>query len=232
MLFLRSLLFNALFFGLTAIVGLLAAPLLLLPRRAVRHLMHLWGRALLGLLPVCGIRIVVSGQENLPRSGPALIASKHQSAFDTFVWFALLPDVAFVMKKELFRIPVYGWFARRGQHLGVDRDAGGAALRQLIREAKVVAAQGRQIVIFPEGTRTAPGEPRPFQPGIVALAAATGLPVIPVATDSGERWPRRAFIKRPGPLHIRIMPPMTGRQDLLSRLQDAIEEEQARLPRG
>lgn len=230
MVLLRSLLFNALFFGLTATAGLLALPLLLGPRPFLRRMMHLWAGWMVGLLRlVCGTRIEVQGREHLPERGAALIASKHQSAFDTFVWFALVSDVAFVMKRELFLLPIYGWFAKRAGHLGVDRTGGMAAMRKLIRDGKAAAAEGRQIVIFPEGTRTAPGERLPYQPGVLALAQATGLPVIPVATDSGRFWPRRSFLKRPGTLRIRILPPLRGKERLMERLEAGIEAEQARL---
>ncbi|MCW8087785.1 lysophospholipid acyltransferase family protein [Sabulicella glaciei] len=230
MLALRSLLFNVLFFGLTATVGFLALPLFLGPNAFVRRMMHLWcGLMVRMLYVVCGTRVELRGREHLPASGPALIASKHQSTFDTFVWFALVPDVAFVMKRELFLLPIYGWYAKWTGHLGVDRTGGMAAMRKLMRDGKHAAAEGRQIVIFPEGTRTAPGERIPYQPGVQALAQTTGLPVTPVATNSGLFWPRRSFLKRPGTLRIHILPPLSGRGQLMERLEAAIEAEQARL---
>lgn len=220
---LRSLLFNALFFGLTALAGLVLLPLVLAPRRWLRGVMRLWARAVLALLRgVAGIRVALEGRENLPASGPALIASRHESAFDTAVWFALVPDAAYVMKKELFLIPVYGWFARASGQIGVDRAGSATALRALMRAAKAAAAEGRQVVIFPEGTRAAPGEAKPVQPGVVALAGATGLPVIPVRTDSGRCWPRRSFLKRPGTIRIVVGAPLAGRAALAERVQDAI----------
>ena len=234
MLLLRSLLFNAVFFGLGAVLLILGSPLLLAPRRLQRRGMRaMAGITLWALRHTVGITIRVTGGEHLPASGAALIAAKHQSAFDTLIWFTLVPDVAYVMKKELFLIPFYGWYARRAPMIGVDRAAGSKAMRQMMRDAQALARDGRQIVIFPEGTRTSPGQRVPYQPGIVALASTLRLPVIPVATNSGEFWGRRRFLKRPGVLEVRVLPPLTvPREELLERLEQAIETEQAKLGRG
>ncbi len=222
MTMLRSLLFNLLFFGLTAVAGIVLLPMLLAPRRWSRATMRLWSRVMLLLLrAIAGIRLEVTGRENLP-TGPALIASRHESAFDTLVWFALVPDVAYVMKQELFLVPIYGLWARMTGHVGVDRAGGMKAIRALVRDGKAAAAGGRQLVIFPEGTRAAPGEAMPLLPGILALVQGTGLPVTPVSTDSGRCWPRRSFLKHPGTIHIAIHPPLHGKEALLERLAAAI----------
>ncbi len=233
-LLLRSLLFNVAFFGLGASFMILGCPLLLGPRRLQRRAMRGMAQALVwSLCRTIGVTLRVSGREHLPASGAALIAAKHQSAFDTLIWFTLVPDVAYVMKKELFRLPFYGWFARRAPMIGVDRAAGGKAMRQMMRDARDVAQEGRQIVIFPEGTRTAPGQRIPYQPGIVALASTLNLPVIPVATNSGEIWGRRDFLKRPGTLEIRVLPPLAvPRGELLEKLEQTIESEQRRFNAG
>lgn len=231
MLALRSLLFNLAFFGFGATSMILGSFFLLGPRRLQRRAMRWMAQIIVWLLSrIVGITIRVTGREHLPSAGPGLIAAKHQSAFDTIIWFTLVPDVAYVMKRELFRIPFYGWFARRAPMIGVDREGGGKAMRQMMREAQERAREGRQIVIFPEGTRTSPGQRVPYQPGIVALAASLKLPVIPVATNSGEFWGRHHFIKRPGVLEVRVMPPLqTPRGELLERLEQAIETEQLKL---
>ena len=227
----RSLVFNVLFFGVAGGIAILGSPLLLGPRKLQRQGMRQLARLLVWIMEkTCGIEVRVTGREHLPVSGPALIASKHQSAFDTLVWFALVPDVAYVMKQELFRIPIYGAFARRAGMIGVDRDGGGKAMRQMMREAQVSAREGRQIVIFPEGTRTTTGVRNEWHPGIVALASAVKLPVIPVATNSGKFWARHHFIKRPGILSIDILPPLhVKRDELLARLEDVIEAAQRRI---
>ncbi|WP_424810458.1 lysophospholipid acyltransferase family protein [Roseococcus sp. YIM B11640] len=231
MLALRSLLFNIAFFTSAGLAGLIGLPLLFGPKRWRNAGMRGTARMELWLLKlICGIDIRVEGQEYLPRQGAALIAAKHQSALDTIVWFGLLPDVAYVMKRELFRIPIYGWFARRAEMIGVDRSGGAQAMRALMRDGKRAVEEGRQIVIFPEGTRTSPGQQVRYQPGIVALAAATKLPVIPVATNSGLFWSRRAFTKRPGTVIVRVLPPLTEQRDeLLTRLEAVIEAEQPAL---
>jgi 1-acyl-sn-glycerol-3-phosphate acyltransferase len=229
MIWLRSLLFNLAFWLLTLIMGLISLPLLVGPRQWLIPQMRAYAWINVWLLrAICGIRLRVEGREHLPTSGAAIVASKHQSAFDTFIWFGLLPDVAYVLKQELLWLPVWGWFARKTRQIAVDRAAGPSAVRHLAKAGKVAAEQGRQIVIFPEGTRVAPGALGVIQPGISALAAATGLPIVPVATDSGICWGRRAFRKRPGTIHIRVRPALPAglpRPALLARLAAAIEME-------
>jgi 1-acyl-sn-glycerol-3-phosphate acyltransferase len=161
-----------------------------------------------------------------------VVAAKHQSAFDTVIWLGLLPDTAYVLKKELLAIPLYGWHLRKSGMIPVDRAGGGPALRGMLRQAQAALAEGRQVVIFPEGTRTAPGVRVPYQPGVVAIASASGAPVFPVATDSGRVWGRRAFIKRPGVIRISVLPPLPPRLPraaLLAALEEAIETETDRL---
>jgi 1-acyl-sn-glycerol-3-phosphate acyltransferase len=230
---LRAGLFNVLFIGLTVLMGVLALPLLLVDRRHAVRAVRLWARWVLALLAgIVGLSYRVTGAERLPHAGAALIAAKHQSAFDTIVWLALLPDAAYVLKRELLRIPFYGWFARHIGMIAVDRAAGAATMRGLIREALAALAAGRQVVIFPEGTRTAPGETRAYQPGIAALYARAGQPVIPVATDSGRFWGRRAFLKHPGTITVAIEPPIRpglDRDRFMSTLEDRIETATAAL---
>lgn len=231
---LRSALFNAAFFAFTAIAGIVCLPLLLvLDRGGVLHMVAWWaGRVLALLRLIAGIRVRVLGAEHLPREGAALIAAKHQSAFDTVVWLSLLPAAAYVLKRELLAIPIYGWWAAAAGMIPVDRSAGASALLGLLRAAERAAAEGRQIVIFPEGTRVAPGERRRYQPGVVALHERLRLPVIPVATDSGRLWGRRAFRKRPGTITLSVLPPIPPglpRSEFLQRLESAIETETQRL---
>jgi 1-acyl-sn-glycerol-3-phosphate acyltransferase len=232
---LRSLLFNIAFFALTATVGIGALPALLAPPSVMRRVVRSWARAVILLLRwICGVRVELRGMQHIP-PGAAVIVSKHQSAFDTIIWCALLPDVAYVLKKELLAIPLYGWHARHVGMIPVDRSGGGPALKAMLRAAQAALAAGRPVVIFPEGTRTAPGERVPYQPGVVAIAgaaAAAGAPVLPVATDSGRLWGRRAFQKRPGTIRISVLPPLPAglpRAKLLAALEAAIETETDRL---
>jgi 1-acyl-sn-glycerol-3-phosphate acyltransferase len=210
---LRSALFNVAFFTATALGTILLSPALLMPRGASVFVVRLLARQALALLRIiAGIEVRVTGQEHLPKTGPALIAAKHQSAFDTVIWLALLTHPAYVLKAELLLIPFYGWLCRRAGMIGVDRGAGSAAMRSLLRESDAAFADGRQLIIFPQGTRVAaqPGtaESHPYQPGITALYARSGLPVIPAATDSGRCWPRRSFLKHPGTITVAILPPI------------------------
>lgn len=217
--FARALLFNIYFFGLTALLGVAGLPVRVFARGRTWYFARFWVRLVLwGARVICGIRVCVSGLENLPVSGPALIASQHQSAFDTLVWMTLAPATAYVVKKELTRIPLFGPLLVPAGMIPVDRQAGATALRGLLAATRAARAQGRQIVIFPEGSRAPPDQILPLQPGIAAIATHLDLPVIPVATDSGRRWGRRAFMKHPGPIHIVIGPPIpagTPRAELL-----------------
>lgn len=236
MTFLRSMVFNALFLGGTAVAVVLALPLLAAPPAWLIGYVRGWAQAVVALLRViCGIRLEVTGLANIPAGG-AIIAAKHQSAFDTVLWLMLMPAdrpaPVYVLKKELLSIPVWGLLARRCGNIAVDRKAGASALRGMVRAAQAVLAAGRPVVIFPEGTRTAPGERVAYQPGVAALAIASGAPVVPVATDSGVSWGRRAFHKRPGCIHVSVLPPLPAglpRAALMSALEGAIEEESERL---
>jgi len=229
MTLLRSALFNLFFFGVTFVMTiLLATPVRLAAPQRVLDVAMLWARIMLWALRViCGIRLRVSGREHLG-DGPALIASRHQSAFDTFVWLTLVPRCCYVLKRELLRIPLFGPLLPLGGMIAVDRRGGGAALRGLLRDADRAVHQGRQLVIFPEGTRAPPGMMLPLQPGVAALAARTGLPVIPVVTDSGHCWGRRAFQKRAGTIHIRLLEPIPAgisRDRLMPQLEAALQTE-------
>ena len=226
MILLRSLLFNLWFYLVTLALALAAY----IPRAVTRSRVPQWAIArawarwtLGGLRLLTGARWQVSGLEHLPQ-GPALIASMHQSAFDTMVWMLLVPRPCYVLKRELVRLPVFGAMCRATEMIAVDRDAGGAAIRGLLRETDRAVAEGRQIVIFPEGTRMPPGQIGGLQPGIAAMASRSRLPVIPVATNSGLCWGRRAFRKRAGTIHVAILPPLPAglpRAELLVRLEQA-----------
>jgi 1-acyl-sn-glycerol-3-phosphate acyltransferase len=226
MTFLRSAIFNLFFFGVTAVITLVPGTYVRLfaPDRTL-DLARFWARIVLGAARViCGIRLEVSGLEHLAGDQPRLIASVHQSAFDTIVWLTLVPRCCYVVKHELLRIPLFGALLPITGMIAVDRSGGGAALRALMREGERAKREGRQIVIFPEGTRGEPDKILPLQPGVAALAARTRLPVFPVVTDSGRCWSRRAFRKRAGTIHIRVLPPIDrdiGREALMQRLTTA-----------
>ncbi len=228
MTILRSLAFAIVFFGGTFCLSVVGTVFALLAPARVPAFAVAWGR--LGVWSarvLCNIKVEVTGWENLP-DGPALLASRHQSAFDTMVWFVLLPRCCYVLKQELLRIPLMGRLMSGSGMIPVDREGGANAIRTLIKDGKRAAEADKQIVIFPEGTRAEPGTLLPLQPGVAALAAGTGLPVIPVLTDSGRCWGRRAFHKHPGTIHIVIRPAIPRglkREALMHRLRQELETE-------
>ena len=231
MMALRSALFNVVFFAISLAMAVLATGARYLAPRRVLGVAMLWARCQLAAVRIiCGIRLQVSGLEHIP-PGAALIASRHQSAFDTFVWLTLLPRCCYVFKDDLSRIPLFGPSIGAAGMIEVDRNGGGAAIRGLLREAERAVREQRQIVIFPEGTRRDPGSPGSLQSGIVALASRTGLPVVPVATDSGHLWGRRAFRKRPGTIRILIGPAIPSRTERKALIR-ALEDGMAALDRG
>ncbi len=178
---------------------------------------HRWCAAAL-----LGIRTRVEG--HVP-DGPALIALKHQSMFETIEIVAILRDPAVVLKRELADLPLWGWAARRHGTIPIDRAGGATALRRMMRAAESAVAQGRPIAIFPEGTRVAPGSRPPLQSGFAGLYRVLKLPVVPVALDSGRLWPRRGFVKRPGIVTMRFAPPIPPglpRAEIEARLHAAI----------
>ncbi len=220
---LRATAFNLVFYTVSPLIALAGTAL-----RAAGHdrslaCARLWSRWMQAAARrLCGIHVVVSGAEHLPRHGAALLACQHQSAFDTMVWFTLIDMPSYVVKIELTRIPLFGPLLAPAGMIPLDRDAGSMALRGLVRATSAAKEAGRQIVIFPEGTRVPPGEHVPLQPGVAAIAARLDLPVIPVATDSGLRWGRRAFRKTPGPIHLALgppIPPQTPRHDILAAIE-------------
>lgn len=205
---LRSLLFNLVFFGWSALLAFLYLPLVAFPGRAIMGGARLWARSSLWLLRrIVGIRYRVRGLENLP-SGAAIIASKHQSAWETLAFLLCLPYPVYVVKRELLAIPLFGPYLRKVGMIAVDRKGGATALRSLLDEARHHLDLGRTIVIFPEGRRTAPGEHRPYQPGVAALYTRLGAPVVPVALNSGLFWGRRSFLKRPGLITLEFLTPI------------------------
>ncbi len=223
MAFLRSLLFAAAFYGWTAIAVLLAFPIALFGTRPVRVWSHVWMRVTrwcaVGLL---GIRGRVEGR---PPAGAALVAVKHQSMFETLEIFLLLKDPAVVLKRELADLPLWGWVVQRYGAIPVDRAGGAVALRRMMRAAEAAIAEGRPIVIFPEGTRVAPGERPALQPGFAGLYRALKLPVVPLAVDSGRLWPRHRFLKRPGIVTMRFgepLPPGLPRAEIEAAVHAAI----------
>ncbi|HEX7943205.1 MAG TPA: lysophospholipid acyltransferase family protein [Phenylobacterium sp.] len=227
----RSLIYVALFYLWTATVAILATPILLGPRRWTHAMFHFWGRGVTGMLPICGIRVEVRGQQYIPK-GAALVAPKHQCMLDVFAQFTWLPASAFVMKQELKWIPWFGWYSRKAGAIVIDRDGGSKTMRQVIREGTALFAEGAQVVIFPEGTRKAPGAPPDYKPGIAALYRELDVPVYPVATNAGVHWPAHGFIRHPGLIvleYLEPIPPGLKRAEFMRVLEERIEAKSTEL---
>ena len=223
MRWLRSALFALIFYAGTVPAVLLAFPVSLLGTRPLRAWADGWCRFhRLCARWLLGVRSRVEGA--VP-TGPCLVAAKHQSMYETLEMFILLDEPAMVLKRELVDIPFWGWVVRRYGVIPVDRQGGAAALRRMMRAAEAAIAEGRPIVIFPEGTRVAPGETPPLQPGFAGLYRAFGLPVVPVALDSGRLWPRHRFLKKPGIVTMAFGEPIPtglGRREIESAVHAAI----------
>ena len=228
----RSLLFNVLFFVTTTLFVVIGSPFLFTPRSWSMAALRVHSRFELWLLRVIvGTRIEVRGREKIP-DGPCLVASKHQSAWETFALIPVFRDPTLLMKRELFWIPFHGWFSHKFGMIPVDRDKGPSALRRMLREAKKRIEDGREIIIFPEGTRRAAGAPPDYKTGIVLLYDALNVPCLPVALNSGLFWPRRSVIRRPGTIVVEILdpiPPGLPKAEFLDRLRTAIETASNRL---
>ncbi len=232
MIFIRSLLFNVAFYLWTSVMFLLSLPALLLPAGAVWGLGRVWVCGTMVLLRIfVGLTHEVRGLAHRP-PGAALYAVKHQSAWDTLIFALLLDRPAIVLKQELLNLPLFGWYMRKCRMIPVDRKGRAAALKRMAADARDRVAAGRPILIFPEGTRVAPGQRRPYQPGAAALYVALGLPVVPVALKSGLFWGRRSFHKLPGRIVVEFLPPIAPgleRRIFMAELEAAIETAADRL---
>jgi 1-acyl-sn-glycerol-3-phosphate acyltransferase len=230
----RALAFNCAFFAWTAIAGTIGLPFLIAPRAAAMQFGRSWARGVLFLLRVIvGLDHQIRGLDRIPPGG-CIVAMKHQSAWDALILPVVLGDPACVVKRELLSIPFYGWYAARAGAIAIDRKAGAGALRRMVAAARPIAAQGRPIVIFPEGTRVAPGARLPYQPGVAALYQALALPLVPAAVNSGLFWGRRSFVKRPGRIVLEFLepiPPGWPRRRLMAELEQRMETATAALLR-
>lgn len=222
----RSALLTIAFLLACAVTCIVMIPLFAGPRRWVMAGIKIWARVVTWLAwAICGIRTEVRGREHLPQ-GAALIAGKHQSLFDTCAPFVFLPDICYVLKRELVTIPLFGWYTLKGGMIVVDRDAGSTALRRLVDDSKDRLRHTRQIMIFPEGTRTTPGDDASYKPGIAALYRELDMPCIPMATNSGMHWPSKSWIRTPGTIVFEFLPaipPGLKRGEFMRELEERIE---------
>lgn len=228
----RSMAFNVLFYLNTAFWLMIALPTFVLPYRAIVEIARTWGRWNLVLLRVvAGIKFEVRGREKIPE-GPILVASKHQSAWETFALLSLFDNPVFILKRELQWIPIFGWLTIKARMVPVDRSGGARALNAMTDRVRIELAANRQLIIFPEGTRRPAGaEPR-YKYGVAHLYASTGVPCVPIALNSGLFWPRRSILRFPGTVVVEVLDPIApglDKEAFFETLRSGIEAATARL---
>lgn len=236
MIWLRSLIYNIAFFILTAITCTVLVPALILPRKITLYTVtfYLWLVALVEKY-VLGLTFEVRGREYLPKSSSYFAAAKHQSTYETLKMFHLFGDPAIILKKELRRIPLWGWHAWKLDFIFINRNDHGGAMASIIKGAQHIKEQGRPIVIFPQGTRVRVDQTpqdKPYKGGIAKMYAATDLPIIPLAMNTGLFWPRGSFKKYPGKIIFEFLPPIEPglpEKKVMEMLQEQIESASIRL---
>ncbi len=231
-LWVRSLVFVVLFFGWTFILQIALLWTLVMPKKVLFWCIHRW-QTQLGWLErnIVGIDYRVIGRGNIPE-GACIIAAKHESAWETCKLHVLFGNPAIVLKEELERVPIWGWYGKATGVIPIDRGSGGKALVKMKKAAQERAAEGRKIVIFPQGTRLLPGVRKPYKVGVAALYQELNLPVVPMALNSGLFWPKTRFIKTPGTITIEFLPPIPPgltRSEMMRELETRLEAASDRL---
>jgi len=232
MLFLRSLVFNIAFYIVLFGLVVLGAPVMFFGRHGVFFLARNWARVTFWLQRViCGVHVEFRGEENVPKGG-FILAAKHQSVWETFALTLYAPDYSFLLKRELTWIPFFGWMLISSEQIVVDRAKGGSALMQAVRKSRALLEQGRQIIIFPEGTRRPARAAPAYKPGVAAIYGHCNAVCVPAALNSGLFWPRRQFLRRPGTIVVEFLPPIQPGMDkkaFLRLLSEQIETASTRL---
>ena len=216
----------------TLCLGIISLPCLFFSSIHTRKLANIWIDGILLLLRfICSITYEVRGKENIP-DHPVIVASKHQSAFETFLLFKLIKNSVFIHKKELFFIPIFGLYLKKSNMIAINRAEGSKALRKMLNEAKQKISDGYSIIIFPEGTRKKPNDPPDYKTGIAGIYKETETTVLPVALNTGHFWPKHTFLKSSGHIIINILdlvPTKLERSVLLNRIETVIESESKKL---
>jgi 1-acyl-sn-glycerol-3-phosphate acyltransferase len=229
MTLLRSIAFFIWFVIESVVVNIASLPALILPRRATVYCSRFWSRATLwGLKVFAGLTYEVRGV--VPKNTGVLVASKHMSMWDTVALYLILFDPAAVAKRSLLYIPFYGWYIWKAGVISINREGKASALRKMVADAKAALAQGRPIMIFPEGHRQEPGTSPAYKPGVAGLYMQFGVPCVPVALNSGLFW--TGFIKKPGKIVVEFLdpiPPGLKRADFMRELETRIETATTRL---
>lgn len=232
MIYLRSLIFNVLFYTTLGIGCVFGSVVGLFSRKATIPMWnHFWMPLCCSYLKICGLKIEIRGRENIRQEG-VIYAVKHQSAIETYCLSSYITKATFILKKELTYIPIFGWAQHFYGMIAVDRAAGGATLKKLLKEARDRMKQGRPIIIFPEGTRTKPGLTTEYKPGLVFLYQNLNVPVVPVALNTGLFWEKNSFLRHPGKIIIEFMEPLPlglEKKEFMKELQSRIETKCAEL---
>ena len=228
----RSILFYILLGLWTIFMGLISIPFLILPSAYLVYPAKIWIKGIFLLLKfVCKITHEIKGYNNII-SESMLIASKHQSAFETFALFYYLPNSIFIHKKQLYWIPIFGQYLLKSNMISIDRKGGAKTMRRMLRQTKEKAQKGYSIIIFPEGTRKKPGARPDYKSGFIGIYKEMGSKILPVALNSGKCWPKHTFLKKPGRITIKILPTIEAnieKNKILKNLEDIIEKETNRI---
>jgi len=223
----KSLLFMLWLYGSMIVMAIVCSPALLFPRHVSLDIIKLWARwALVMARWLCGVRVEFRGLEHRP-SGAALLAGKHMSMLDTIAPFLILDDPCYVLKRELLNLPFFGWFAARSGMVAVRREDAAKALKKMVADCRERLSEARQIVIFPEGTRSDPGEDADYKPGVAALYRDLDVPCHLLATNSGVYWPGHGIDRKPGVVVYEFLPPLPAglkRPELMREMKARIED--------
>lgn len=231
MLFIRSILFNALFFLVTGICCIAFLPGLLLPRKKMLRIVRVWLNMVYWLeRHILGLTWSVRGMEHLPTSGSYLVAAKHQSAYETFKIHLLFHDPAVVLKKELLKIPIWGKFVHKAGGIPIDRKSRESAVKSIVDGAIAASGESRPIIIFPQGTRVKPQQTpadKPYRAGVARMQHASDLPIIPMALNSGTYYPKGSWLRYSGEIVFEFLPPIqpgSTIEETMKTLEDALEK--------
>jgi 1-acyl-sn-glycerol-3-phosphate acyltransferase len=231
-IFLRSLVYNVLFYLLLAFWIIVGIPTYLMPRWGIVTIAQCWARSSIWLMRViCNTKVEYRGIQKIPK-GPLIVASKHQSMWETFALLQFFDSPLFIYKRELGWIPFFGWYLMKAKMIGIDRSGGMRSMMEMARRAPKEIRSGRQLIIFPEGTRTPVDAPPDYMTGVGQIYASSGVPCIPVALNSGLFWPRRTFMRYPGTLVVEFqdpLPPGLPRKEFIPRIMESIEAATGRL---
>jgi 1-acyl-sn-glycerol-3-phosphate acyltransferase len=231
---LRSVLFTVVFYIVTLFLFVVMIPTLFMPRKQALSFPIFWSKMAKVMLKLfCGIEVRVEGLENLPKQNGYIIASKHQSAMETTIFHRIVPNMFYVLKKELMYLPLAGFYFIKTGCIPIDRKGGTKTMRKMLQGVQKRLAQGMNLVIFPEGTRTAPGTKKPYSPGVAFLYEQCRVPVVPVALNSGYCWPKNKTLKYAGTVTVRFLKPIESglpKREFMEELYQRIETEQDKLP--